>query len=553
MQIIKSIVRHLVFILPLYASSQSVYLQQGSKENILMERLEIKSGGDSILNFNFLKPFNRRWWVRALENINIDSTDIRLSKVDKYNIFRSKLNNLEWVTGDKEIYKSKKDLWNTFYKTPANLVEVDNPDFFLSVNPVLNLSVIGDSRSDEVGFVNSRGIVARMLIAKRIGLYTYLTENQERAPVFVQERINQFRAVPGAGFYKPFKTTGVDYFDGRGYITFNAAKFLDVQFGYDKVFLGSGYRSLYLSDYANSHLFLNLNLRVWKLNYVSKTVQLTAQYKRGSTDSLFPKKYATIHHISYSGPKWLTVGIFEGVVWDRLNDFEFAYLNPIIFLRPMEQNLGSGDNAFVGFDIKTTLFKRLQLYTQVMFDEFKLSEIKKNDGWWANKWAWQMGAKYIDAFGINNLDLQAEMNLVRPFTYAHNDTIANYTHYNQPMAHPLMSNIQEFVAIARYQPWPKWYAQVRMNFWKSGTDTAGVNFGNNIFRDTDTRPMDYGFNFGSAKSQKWMNTNFWLAYELMENFFIEGNLYFRKGSNTDMNTIASFGIRWNMQRREYDY
>jgi hypothetical protein len=553
MQIIKTIVRHLVFILPLYASSQSVYLQQGSKENILMERLEIKSGGDSILNFNFLKPFNRRWWVRALENINVDSTDIRLSKVDKYNIFRSKLNNLEWVTGDKEIYKSKKDLWNTFYKTPANLVEVDNPDFFLSVNPVLNLSVMGDSRSDEMQFVNSRGIVARMLIAKRIGLYTYLAENQERPPVFVQERINQFRAVPGAGFYKPFKTTGVDYFDGRGYITFNAAKFLDVQFGYDKVFLGSGYRSLYLSDYANSHLFLNLNLRVWKLNYVSKTVQLTAQYKRGSTDSLFPKKYATIHHISYTGPKWLTVGIFEGVVWDRLNDFEFAYLNPIIFLRPMEQNLGSGDNAFVGVDIKTTLFKRLQLYTQVMFDEFKLSEIKKNDGWWANKWAWQMGAKYIDAFGINNLDLQAEMNLVRPFTYAHNDTIANYTHYNQPMAHPLMSNIQEFVAIARYQPWPKWYAQVRMNFWKSGTDTAGVNFGNNIFRDTDTRPMDYGFNFGSAKSQKWMNTNFWLAYELMENFFIEGNLYFRKGSNTDMNTIASFGIRWNMQRREYDY
>ncbi len=553
MQIIKTIVRHLVFILPLYASSQSTYLQQGSKENILMERLEIKSGGDSILNFSYLKPFNRRWWVRALERINPDSTDISLSKVDKYNIERSKLNNLEWVTGDHELYKSKHNLWNTFYKTPANFIEVDNPDFFLSVNPVLQLSGIADNKGDEFEFVNSRGLVARMLIAKKIGVYAYLTENQERPPVFVQQRILQYRAVPGAGFYKPFKTTGVDYFDGRGYITFNAAKFLDIQFGYDKVSIGNGYRSLFLSEYANSNLFLNLNLRVWKLNYVSKTVQLTAQYKRGSTDSIFPKKYATIHHLSYTGPKWLTIGVFEGVVWDRLNDFEFAYLNPIIFLRPMEQQLGSGDNAFVGFDIKTTIFKRVQLYTQVLFDEFKLSEIKKRDGWWANKWALQLGGKYIDAFGIKNLDLQAEMNLIRPFTYAHNDTIANYTHYNQPLAHPLMSNVREFVGIARYQPWPKWYAQIRVGLWKSGSDTAGVNFGNSIFLDTDTRTMQNGYDFGVAKEQKWANTNIWLAYELMENLFIEGNLYFRKGTNSSMNSIASLGIRWNMQRREYDY
>ena len=51
--------------------------------------------------------------------------------------------------------------------------------------------------------------------------------------------------------------------------------------------------------------------------------------------------------------------------------------------------------------------------------------------------ALQLGAKYVDAFGINNLDLQLEMNRVRPFTHSHNDSISNYTHYNQPLAHPL--------------------------------------------------------------------------------------------------------------------
>ena len=543
-----------IFLLgPALAFSQSTYFQQGSKENILLERLEIKAQKDTVLNFSFIKPFNRKWWVNRLEAIKSDSIPVSLTPIDKYNIDRSLLNNMEWVTRDKETMQSKKDLWNTFYKTPANLIEVDQKDFYLSVNPVLQLQVMKESNNDEMLFLNTRGIVVRGLIAKKIGFYTYLTDNQERAPKFVQNKINTFRAVPGAGFYKTFKTTGVDYFDGRGGITFNIAKFVDFQFGYDKQFMGNGYRSLYLSDYANNFLFLNLNLKVWRLNYVAKTMELTAQYKRGSTDSLFPKKYAAIHHISFNAPKWLTVGLFEGIVFDRLNDFEFSYLNPIIFLRPMEQNAGSADNAFVGFDIKANIAKRFQLYTQVNFDEFVLSEIKSGDGWWANKWSMQFGGKYIDAFGVKNLDLQAEINIIRPFTYSHSDTIANYTHYNQPLAHPLMSNVREFVGIARYQPAPKWYLQGRMNVWQQGSDTANMNYGNNLFKDSDTRPKERGFYFGDAKPLTGVNANLWLAYEWKENFFLESNLLVRKLTGSNTSTTISFGIRWNMQRREYDY
>ena len=95
--------------------------------------------------------------------------------------------------------------------------------------------------------------------------------------------------------------------------------------------------------------------------------------------------------------------------------------------------------------------------------------------------------------------------------------------------------------------------QARLSFWTSGSDTSGVNYGNNIFLDTDTRPAERGFDFGDAVEKKYMNANIWLAYELMENFFIEGNLIFRKSSNVSMNSIGSFGIRWNMHRREYDY
>jgi hypothetical protein len=533
--------------------SQSNYIPQGSKEYILLDRLEIKAQKDTVLNFSNIKPFNRKWWVNRLEAIRADSIPVNLTSIDKYNIDRALLNNLEWVTTDKSAFQSKKSLWNTFYKTPANFVEVDQKDFYLSVNPVLQLFYGKESDNGDPVMLNSRGIVARGMVGRKVGFYTYLVENQERGPQQYRDFVAKYRAVPGAGFYKSFKTTGYDYFDARGGVNFNIAKYIDFQFGYDKQFLGNGYRSMFLGDFTNNYLYMNLNLRVWRLNYVAKTMQLTSQYERGTSDSIFPKKYAAIHHISFNAPKWLTIGLFEGIVFARLNDFEFAYLNPIIFLRPVEQNMGSGDNAFVGVDFKANIAKRFQAYGQVNFDEFVLAEMRAGDGWWANKWSLQLGGKYIDAFGVKNLDLQAETNWIRPFTYSHNDSIGNYTHYNQPLAHPMLSNVQEFIGIARYQPAPKWYLQGKLIAWQQGSDTASKNFGNNIFLDSDTRPGDYGYNFGSAVQKNGMNASLWAAYEWKENFFIEANFMVRKFTGSDTRTTATLGIRWNMARREYDY
>jgi hypothetical protein len=550
--------QYLVFLLFLQITtkslfSQSNYIPQGSKEYILLDRLEIKAQKDTVLNFSHIKPFNRKWWVNRLEAIRADSIPVNLTSIDKYNIDRALLNNLEWVTTDKSEFKSKKSLWNTFYKTPANLVEVDQKDFYLSVNPVLQLYYGKESDYGDPIMLNARGIVARGMVARKVGFYTYLVENQERGPQQYRDFVAKYRAVPGAGFYKSFKTTGYDYFDARGGVNFNIAKYIDFQFGYDKQFLGNGYRSMFLSDFTNNYLYMNLNLRVWRLNYVAKTMQLTSQYERGTSDSIFPKKYAAIHHISFNAPKWLTIGLFEGIVFARLNDFEFAYLNPIIFLRPVEQNMGSGDNAFVGIDFKANIAKRFQAYGQVNFDEFVLAEMRAGNGWWANKWSLQLGGKYIDAFGVKNLDLQAETNFIRPFTYSHNDSIGNYTHYNQPLAHPTLSNVQEFIGIARYQPAPKWYLQGKLIAWQQGSDTASKNFGNNIFLDSDTRAGDYGYNFGSAVKKNGVNASLWAAYEWKENFFIEANFMMRKFTGSDTRTTASLGIRWNMARREYDY
>jgi len=572
MQIIKSLLKLFIFVCPVAAAAQSTYSTQGSKEIQFVERMEIKQQKNTHLNFSSLKPFNRKDIVREAEFIDsarlgytdsfgVDKykewTDQALTPVDEYNLQSFLMNNSEWVTVPKEGFLSRKPIFRTFYRTKPNFVEVNTPNFFLALNPVLQFQQGYENEYKKNLFLNSRGVTLRGHIGRKVGFSAFITDNQERAPRFAQQRTVQFDAVPGVGFYKQFKQEGVDYFDARGYITFKATNFIDVQFGYDKNFIGNGYRSLFLSDWGNSNLFLKLNTKVWKFNYQNLFMELMPQFrKRG--DTLLDRKYAAMHHLSINLTKWLNVGLFEGVIFGRKNHFDFQYLNPIIFYRHIEGTVGSPDNALAGFDFKANIAHRVQLYGQLLLDEFVLSAIKNTPTSWVNKWGIQAGLKYVDAFGVRNLDLQFEANRVRPFTYSHNDTISNYTHYNQPLAHPLGANFQEAIGIIRYQPAPKWYINANVIWYYQGLDSSNANFGGNIFRDYTTRTMNEGFKIGSGLKATCLNAFLQVSYELRENLFLEVSGQYRSyklnnGNPQTNTTIVSAGVRLNMFRKHYDY
>jgi hypothetical protein len=561
MQFIIKILRvSLILLLPLTVFSQTTYLPQGNKHSQLLERLEIKFSHDAGLNLLTAKPISRKFAARIAEDAD-SSTSISLSGVDRYNLQSLLMNNPEWVKGDKSPFASRKSLWNTFYKTKANLFEVNQKDFFLAVNPVFQFQQSAENGNNERIFLNSRGVAIRGLIAERVGFYTYLVENLERAPRFVQDRVDSFRAIPGAGRFNDYKVTGWDYSDARGGITFNAAKYLDFQFAYDRNFIGNGYRSLFLSDFGSNYLFLKVNTRVWKLNYQNIFMEVNPQFPQAvrNSDALLDKKYAAIHHLSVNATKWLNLGLFEAVIFGRKNDFDFLYLNPVIFLRTAEKQNNSPDNGFVGFDFKANILRRAQLYGQVLFDELIIKELRAGNGWWGNKFGVQLGGKYIDVFGVKNLDIQGELNMVRPFTYSHHDSSANYGHYNQPLAHPLGANFVEAIGIVRYQPLPKLTATAKLIYWKQGVDTGAANYGSNIFKLYSTRRGDYGYKLPSGIRSTGVNAQLFLSYELKENLFVDGSLLLRRWkANGDVypknnTTVATVGLRMNMFRREFDY
>jgi hypothetical protein len=554
--------------MPAFSFAQSTYLPLNSKSDHFLDRLGVLMQTNADLNVFTPKPLSRKVAVQVAETADSLSRQFpyddyyHLNKVDQQNLQELLMNSSEWVRGNKDAFKSKKPLWNTIYPTKANFFEVNEKDFFLAVNPVLEEQQSVETGNTERVFVNTKGLMFRGMIANGLGFSSFITDNQERGPAFFQEKVSSsgYLAVPGAGYYKPFKTTAFDYFDARGSINFNAWKYFEFQFGYDKNFIGNGYRSLFLSDYSAPYLFLKVNTRIWKLNYEILYMELINQHVLG--DYQYPKKYATIHHLSINATKWLNVGMFDNIVFSRADHFDFSYLNPVIFLIAAQQENGSPDKATAGLDFKANIGHVTQVYGQLLFNEFVLHEILHySDGWWGNKQGLQLGVKYIDAFTLKNLDLQFETNLVRPYTYSHNDTVSNYSNYNQPLAHPLGANFDELITIVRYQPLYKLNVEAKLIYFKQGLDSAGVNFGSNIFSNYETRPRDYGFKIGSGIPATCYNVSLAGSYEIKENLFIDFSTIYRTytvhnvsgPSSTNSSTTFTLGVRINTFRRQYDY
>ncbi len=572
MQIIKTVLIFIALCKINASNAQNTFFNVGSRDYHIIDRLDIKSSIDKQLQLPNIKPFGRKEIVNYTELL--DSTykairikaDLGISEVDKYNMQKIMMNNPDYLNHKTNAYNSKKPFLNHFLKTKTNFYEVYQKDFTLVLNPVIQQVQGYEVNNKKRVYLNAKGFEMRGLLGKKIGFYSYITDNQENGAKYYASRVDSLRATHGAGFYKSFKpgpggtNKGQDYFDYRGYITFNLAKIIDVQYGYDKNFIGNGIRSLFLSDQSAPSLFLKLNTKVWKLNYQNLFMELAPTSLTNNGSAILQKKYAAMHHLGVNLTDNISVGLFESVIFQRRNKFEFGYLVPVIFYRAIESGLGSGDNALVGADFKVNFDQHLQLYGQMIMDEFKLSEIKKKS--WANKVGAQAGLKYVDVGGIANLDLQLEWNIVRPYTYSHFDSATTYTHYNQPLAHPLGANFSDFAFIARYQPKPKLYFESRLFVMKQGQDTSlnqTSTFGSNIFRTYNNRPN--GPNSTVLMNQgletNIINFNALASYEILPNLYAEGSLQFRRAKKelygTKSTLLISAGLRWNMNRRDFDY
>lgn len=575
----------------IFALGQGSGLPLGNPAYPIVDRLQIKTGKTGPIH-SALKPYTRG--AVAQMAIQLDTAaDAGLSRLDRADLRYIFLDNNEWLgqapfattlTGrrvpvfpdtvetqieaslkDEHFVYSKHPILKIFYRTPANLLEVNDRSFHLRLNPILNLQAGSMQGEEEMFFFNQRGLELRGGIDDRIYFYSQVLETQASLPQYVRDFVTKFSAVPGAGLYKDYESdvfgikNGYDFLNGQGYLGFNISRHIGLQFGYGRNFIGDGYRSMFLSDFTNNNLYLKLNTRVWKIHYQNIFGELAINTANSKPSSkTVDKKYFAAHHLSFDILPNLNAGIFEAVVFDRPNQFELQYLNPIILYRTIEQAIGSPDNVLLGFNARWNFLRHFQLYTQFIFDEFKFKELTSGEGWWANKFAIQAGAKYINAFGIDHLDLQAEYNLARPYTFTHSDSTGSYSHYHQGLAHPRGANFREWLAIARYQPLHKLVIEGRIIGASFGEDADTTNWGMNILLPNTSREQDYGNTIGQGIAAVSLLAGIDVSYQLSHNVFIDLHYFYRRKDSEDdrldQNTqYLSGGIRINIGKTRFDF
>ncbi|MFZ9981584.1 MAG: hypothetical protein ACO3FI_06100 [Cyclobacteriaceae bacterium] len=546
------------------ASAQSTYINLNEDLYHQIERYETKSGVLSPYFFSSVKPYKRDAVVSFFNHA--DSTGLLTSNSDKFNRSYFLTDSREFASAETGL--SKRTVFKKLYNYKSDFSQVREKDFDLHVNPVLYAGYGKDNLQQEPLYINTRGFELRSTVDGKVGIYTFVTENQMRLPFYVQQQVNEYRVLPHELLWKRFKTNGADFLQARAYISFRATKHIDVQFGQDRTFIGNGYRSMILSDWSPPALFLRTNLKVWKINYMYQLSRLNADVLTSPAGTLirgrYPQKFFAFHQASINLGKKVNVSVFESVIFSPKDPtttdyFDLGYLNPVIFYRSVEQQFGSPDNVILGTDFRWLMAKNLSVYGQFTLDEFVLSNMLAGNGWWGNKFGIQGGVKATDVFGISNLDLQLEGNVARPYTYSQSSKYLSYSHYRQPLAHPLGANFTEVIGILRYQPFPGLQITGKAIAYNTGKDGADENWGGDILKENDVnRAGNTGNKIGQGRNTSVIFGELHVSHMIRHNLFIDLRQTFRRSQSEiadldNSSNLSTIAVRLNIAPRTYEY
>ena len=383
----------------------------------------------------------------------------------------------------------------------------------------------------------------------------------------VNNYLEEFQVFPGRGEVDK-KGDKFSFQDFNYRIAYNISKHFDLEIGQSKHFIGDGYRSLLLSDNSSNYPFLRFTTTFWKVKYTNLYTTFSDIWDSPNRR----KKHATFHYLDLQLLDNLTIGIFESVIWqskvgDYNRGYELAYLNPIIFYRPVEFSMGSNKgNVLMGANLNFSL-KQYVVYGQILLDDLNISRQKDRDenysgGFFQNKFAYQLGIKANEPLNLKNVFLLAEYNQVQPYTYAHKIPMQNYTHLNQALAHPLGANFKETVGIVSYS-YKKWNVELKLNHAIFGEDSSGTHFGKNIFlSDFEAEKQGQQYSYGNFNGQGVKTTQDYITTTISRKIREESNIYLygqiiSRKLNSDLQNLNQLyyivGIKTNLHNSYFDF
>ena len=479
---------------------------------------------------------------------------------------------------NKKLAKNKSGWWGRKF-FDENMVEIVGDGYWFTFNPIADIQ-LGRSNTNlksNTTYQNTRAIQLQGGLGEQLVFSTTIFESQGSFANYFNRYAESIKPaggdpaiVPGIGIAKDFAENQFDFPSAEANLTYTPSKFINLQLGYGRNFIGDGYRSLLMGDGASPYPFVKMNTNFWKIKYTNTYMWLKDVRPEATIERTYSTKYMANHYLSWNVNNRLNVGLFESVIWGNTNNrgFDMNFVNPLIFYRTVEfTSSARTGNAVLGLTSKYKFNNQINFYGQFILDEFSLGDVKAQQKSWKNKFGYQLGAKYYDAFGVKNLLMQVEYNRIRPYVYSHSDPLTNYGHNNQSMGHQWGANFQELIAIARYRK-DRYYADAKITYGIRGLDfdttDNNFNYGGNIYKDYDLqRPSDKGVVVGQGNKTTIIIADLQAGYLInpATNLKIFANLIYRNFSPTletattlkEQTTWLSVGLRTDIFNFYLDY
>jgi len=402
-----------------------------------------------------------------------------------------------------------------------------NASIFLNVPiSISGRGSLGDNGNNSV-FLGEFGIGIRGTLFNRVGYSAEFNAGQrlhgnDASTRFAMETDPILKSNPkflsGNNYY--------DYF--TGHIRYQApGNWLSLTLGRENVYSGFGYiDKLFLSGNTVPMDFFKIDLNYKKIRY-------TFSYGSIKGDSLgaeLKSKNIAFHRLNVRFSDVFRAGFFESVVISN-NPFSFVYFNPISFLTSADLNTGAKEtlknNTLMGLDVEINPVRNVSLQGTLLVDDINFSSLFKDDkNSNDNKFGYQAGSYWTNAFSIPDLSVIFEYTRLNPFVYSHRSNKDTYTNWSMSLGHSLPPNSDEIAVKMIYNITHRIKLNLLCQFRRSADgiyyDSVNkqlINYGGNINRGDG----DFIFNNKFLMGDRTNNTifTFDIIFEPVKQYFLE--------------------------------
>ncbi|MEI6091199.1 MAG: hypothetical protein WCR42_12155 [bacterium] len=241
-------------------------------------------------------------------------------------------------------------------------------------------------------------------------------------------------------------------------------------------------------------------------------VDTASHWKTGFMINI-PPKYLVMHRFSIT-PSWGEIALWEASVYSN-RQVDFAYINPLSFLKSIEHSLHDRDNSLMGLDFTIRPIKNIQIKSSFLLDDMVISEI--GTGYWSNKTAFNLAVLTALPCGI---DLGMEYARVEPYTFTHFNNQNSYTSDSSMIGSILLPNSDKTSIVCNWWFGGRYPLKMALGYIRHGDNEVDKTTGK-VLRNVGGDP-NYGHVFGDSETVTFLDgvRRDYISAELSSNYEI---------------------------------